>query len=81
MCRQFTGIPGSADQEGIPQWPSENEAATSGNVALLTDKTITSRTIVTRATEAKISVPQLVQWEIRWPVDKGTGYGTALNPL
>jgi hypothetical protein len=43
-----------------PMRPSENEAATSGNVALLIYKTMTSSTIPTWTTEAKISVPQLI---------------------
>jgi len=61
--------------------PSENEAATSGNVALLIYKTMTSSTRPTNATEAKIFVPQLVRWPSRWHVDIGMAYGTAFNPL
>jgi hypothetical protein len=61
--------------------PSENEAATSGNVALLIYKTTASRTMLPCATEAKMSVPQLVRWPIRWHVDTGTACGTALNSL
>jgi hypothetical protein len=61
--------------------PSENEAATSGNVALPIYKIITSSTMLLCATEAKMSVPQLIRWPIRWHVDTGTAYGTAFNPL
>src|SRR2546427_1852308 len=57
----------------VTRWkPSENEAATSGNVALPLSKTMTSSTMLTRVTEAKISVPQGVRWTIRWHMDTGT---------
>jgi transposase len=61
--------------------PSENEAATSDNVALRANKTTTSSVTAICVTEANMGVPQLVQRAVCWHIDKGTDCGTALNPL
>src|SRR4030095_11890908 len=61
--------------------PSENEAASSGKVALLTCKTMVSSTRILRAVETNPSVPPPVQWASCWHIDNSTTYGTARNSL
>jgi hypothetical protein len=61
--------------------PSENDAATSGKVALLSEKTMTLDTMILRTGEAALSVPELVHGGISGHIDTDTTCGTVSNAL